>query len=140
MSIGIGIAIDLNCLMGRNGASGAFIALSANTLQEGAAEGTAIGTLSTVGTTGTASFTLVDSAGNKVKLAGTNNVNLQAGAVASDYETATSFDITVSVSGVTPAIANRTFTISVTDVSENELLADTGSPILADTGSPILVQ
>lgn len=100
------------------GGGGAFIALSASTLAENSAAGTAIGTLSVSGATGTAVFALVDSAGTKVQLAGTNNVNVQAGATASNYETAAAYTFTVSVSGVTPAISNTTFTVSVTDVNE----------------------
>jgi hypothetical protein len=95
------------------------IALSANTLIENSATGTAIGTLSTVNTSGTAAFTLVDSASNKVRLAGTNNVNAQAGTTPADYETATSFTFSVSVSGVTPPIpGSTTFTVVVSDVLE----------------------
>ena len=124
------------------GGIGAAILLSANTLQENSAQGTAIGTLSVVNATGTASFTLTDSAGNKIQLAGTNNVNVQAGSVAADYETATSFTFTVSVSGVTPSISPRTFTIFVGDVAEGSdtLLVGPGDSLLVDTGNPLLVQ
>ena len=94
------------------------VVLSASTLAENSAAGTAIGTLSVVNATGTAAFTLVDSAGTKIQLAGTNNVNVQAGATASNYETASSYSFTVSVSGVTPSISNTSFTIFVTDVNE----------------------
>lgn len=94
------------------------IRLSANTLAENSAESTAIGALSVVNATGTAAFTLVDSSSNKVKLAGTNNVNVQAGSAATNYETTPSFTFTVSVSGVTPSISNATFTVNVTDVNE----------------------
>jgi hypothetical protein len=100
------------------GGGGAFISLSANALPENSAAGTAIGTLSVSGATGTAVFTLTDSAGSKVQVAGTNGVNLQAGATASNYETATSYSIIVHVTGTTPAIADTTFTIGVTDVNE----------------------
>jgi hypothetical protein len=103
------------------------IRLSASTLAEGSAAATAIGTLSVVNATGTAAFTLVDSAGTKIALSGANNVNVVAGATASDYETATSFTFTVSVSGVTPAISNATFTINVTDVNE-------ASPVITSDG------
>lgn len=106
-------------LGGGGGASRApAIRLSAAILAENSAESTAIGTLSVVNATGTASFTLVDSSSNKVKLAGANNVNVQAGATPSDYEATPTFTFEVSVSGVTPAISNATFTIFVTDVAE----------------------
>lgn len=99
------------------------IRLSANSLQENSAQNTAIGTLFVSNATGTAVFTLTDSAGNKVQLAGTNNVNVQAGAVASNFETAQSYSFTVSVSGVTPAIAPTTFQINVVNVFEVTLSA-----------------
>ena len=103
------------------------IRLSANSLAENSAQNTAIGTLSVVNATGTAAFTLVDSASSKIQLAGTNNVNVQAGTAAANYESATSFTFTVSVSGVTPAISNATFTIFVTDVNE-------ASPVITSNG------
>lgn len=104
--------------LGGGGANLRGIRLSASALAENSAESTAIGTLSVAGATGTASFTLVDSSSNKVKLAGTNNVNVQAGSAAVDYETTQSFTFEVSVSGVTPSLPNATFTITVTDVNE----------------------
>ncbi len=104
------------------------IVLSASTLAENSAEGTAIGNLSVVNATGTAAFTLVDSSSNKVKLAGANNVNVQAGSSAVNYEApTTSFTFTVSVSGVTPAIPPATFTVIVTDVNE-------ASPVITSNG------
>ena len=100
--------------IGSNSPSSA-IRLSANTLAENSAQATAIGTLSVTGAIGTPSFTLVDSASNKVQLSGSA---VQAGSSASDYETTPSFTFVVSVSGVVPAISNTTFTINVTDVNE----------------------
>lgn len=106
--------------LGMIGTSGPRIALSASGLPENSAEGTAIGTLSVIGATGTPVFTLVDSSpANKVKLAGVNNVSAQAGSSASDYEATPTVQFTVSVSGVTPAIANTTFTVTVTNVVED---------------------
>jgi hypothetical protein len=105
----------------------AAILLSASTLAENSAENTAIGTLSVFGATGTASFTLVDSSSNKVKLAGANNVNVQAGSSAVNYETTPTFNFTVSVSGVTPSISNATFAVTVTDVNE-------ASPVITSNG------
>ena len=115
---GFGIAVTVVSSGGLPVVGIGAILLSASNLSENSAEGTAIGTLSVVGVSGTAAFTLVDSSSNKVKLAGTNNVNVQAGAGAVNYETTQSFTFTVSVSGVTPALPNRTFTVIVTDVNE----------------------
>lgn len=90
----------------------AYIALSGASVAEDASVGDTVGTLSVVGATGTPSFTLVDDASGKFSLTG--STLKVAGAL--DYETATSHNITVSVSGVTPSIANTSFTILVTDV------------------------
>jgi len=59
------------------------IRLSASTFTAGAAQNTAIGTLSVVGGTGTYTFTLTDSHTNAVQVAGTNGVNLQVGSASS---------------------------------------------------------
>ena len=114
----------------------AAIVLSANTIAENATAGTTVGTLSTVLTTGTAVFSLVDSAGSRFALSG---AIVQRGATGLDYETATSHNIIVSVTGVTPAIANTTLTINVTDIVEAVWTpADLGSALKlwlkADTG------
>lgn len=125
---------------GRGSVTPAII-LSASSLTENSPAGTAIGSLSVVNATGTAVFTLTDSAGNKIQLAGTNNVNVQAGATNTDYETTPTFTFQVSVSGTTPAIPPTTFTINVVDVFEGSTLqSDVGVDILADVGQPILVQ
>lgn len=117
MEIDLGLGVT-SLPVWQRGVSSPRIVLSANTLPENSPEGTAIGTLSVVGATGTAVFTLTDSSGNQVKLAGTNNVDLEAGATEADYETTQSFQFTVSVSGVTPAIPDATLTVVVTNVLE----------------------
>lgn len=68
------------------------IRLSASTFTAGAAQTTAIGTLSVVGGMGTYTFTLTDSHSSAVQVAGTNGVNLQVGSASSS---AGSFSITV---------------------------------------------
>ena len=83
---------------------GPTIALSATSVLETAAVNTTVGTLSvTAGTTGTPVFTLVDSAGGKFNISG----NLLRTNALLDYETATFHNVTVSVTGVTPTVANR---------------------------------
>ncbi len=96
------------------GSSGATILLSGATVAEHSSNGTLVGTLSVSGATGTPSFTLDDDAGGRFVLDG-NDLEV-AGTL--DYEAATSHLITVSVSGVTPAISPTGFTISLTDVPE----------------------
>lgn len=88
-------------------------ALSASSVLETAAVNTTVGTLSVTGSyTGTPVFTLADSAGGKFNISGTT---LRTNA-ALDYETATSHSITVAVSGTTPAVPNKSFTITVLNV------------------------
>lgn len=73
--------------------------LSNATFNVGSAQGSAIGTLSVVGGSGTYTFSLTDSASNKVQVAGTNGVNLQVGSAAA---AAGSFSITVTTTGGSP--------------------------------------
>ena len=103
---------------GSVGVAEALILLSASTLEENSAEGTAIGSLSVSNGSGTYTFTCTDSASNKVKVAGANGVNLQAGSSATDYETATSHSITIHADNGAGSVLDRTFTITVTDVAE----------------------
>src|SRR6185369_1347812 len=104
---------------------GPTIQLSAASVLETAAVNTAVGTLSvSPGTTGSPVFALVDSAGGKFNISGTS---LRTNALL-DYETATSHTVIVSVSGVTPTVANATFIISVGDVVE---------PVIQLTGTSV---
>jgi hypothetical protein len=94
---------------------GPTLQLTGNSVAENAAVNTTVGTLSvTSGTTGTPAYTLTDSAGGKFNLSGST---LRTNA-ALDYETATSHNVTVSVSGLTPAVSAATFTIIVTNVDD----------------------
>lgn len=93
------------------------IVLSGRTVAENTDAATEIGTLSVVNATGTPTFTLDDDAGGLAAL-NADGVTIERGATALDYESAASFQITVSVADVTPAIDPRTFTIIVTDVDE----------------------
>jgi len=92
------------------------IILSSSTVLENASAGTAIGTLSiTAGTTGTPSYTLVDSAGGKFVLDG---ITLKTTAPL-DYEAATFHNVTIAVTGVSPATPAKAFRVDVIDVFEN---------------------
>ncbi len=123
----IGVRIGTPHASGGGGPGAATILLSALSLVENSAEGIAIGTLSVINAVGTAVFTISDTASNKVKSAGVNNVNVQAGASPVNYETTQSFQITVSVAGVLPLPAPRVFTITVTDVNE-------ATPVITSNG------
>jgi len=99
---------------------------------ENIAGGTALGTLSVINATGTPAYTLTDSDGSRVALTG---ANVTRGATAWDYETHEFVTFTVSVSGVTPAIAPRTFLMIATNVLEVTLAALGLSPSTIVEGS-----
>lgn len=90
------------------------ILLSGATFTAGAAQNTAIGTLSVVGGSGTYTFTLTDSHTNAVQVAGTNGVNLQVGSASSS---AGSFSITVHADNGAGSTFDNTFLITATSVS-----------------------
>lgn len=94
------------------------IRLSGASFLAGAAQGTAIGTLSVVGGTGTYTFTLTDSHSNAVQVAGTNGVNLQVGASASS---AGSFSITVHADNGAGSTFDHTFLITATPTAGNHV-------------------
>src|SRR6187455_3376080 len=108
---------------------GPSIVLTGNTVMENSAVNTVIGALSMSGTTGTPAYTLTDSAGGRFKLVGNS---LQVAAATIDFETATSHNVTVSVTGVTPVVSATTFTIVVLDFS----LAAPAAPTLTLTSVP----
>ena len=107
---------------------GPSIVLTGNTVAENSAVNTVVGALSMSGTTGTPAYTLTDSAGGRFKLVGSS---LQVAAATIDFETATSHNVTVSVTGVTPVVSATTFTIVVLDVS----LAAPAAPTLTLTSA-----
>jgi hypothetical protein len=94
----------LGAVLGRAGTS-ARIQLSNASFTAGAAQGTAIGTLSVVGVTGAPTFT-VNPADTHVQIVGSA---LQVGSTSSS---AGSFSVTIRVTGVTPAIADTPFLIT----------------------------
>ena len=115
MQLGLGLSLGMVRRVG--GAPVATVQLSGSSVAEDASVGDLVGTLSVANGSGDYTFTLTDDAGGLFALDGTDDTLLEvAGAL--DYETATSHSITVSAdNGVDPAI-QRTFSITVTDVSE----------------------
>ena len=104
--LGLGAARKRNVV----GGGVATIMLSSNAIAENAAAGANVGTLSVVGGSGTYTFSLTDTAGNRFAVDG---AALERGATALDYETATSHSVTVTAdNGVDPVIT-RTITIQV---------------------------
>jgi hypothetical protein len=93
--------------LGALGGSSRGIRLTAASFAAGAAQGTAIGTLSVVGVTGTPTFTL-SPADTHVQIVGSA---LQVGPTVSS---AGSFSITIHVTGVSPAITDTAFLITAT--------------------------
>jgi hypothetical protein len=86
------------------------LTLSANAVAEGASPGTLIGAL--LGATSGSALTLADDAGGRFTLSGANVV---AGLVATDYETATSHQITVreTLAGATNSPRDTALTVNV---------------------------
>ena len=123
---GIGVTLVASGGLAVVGA-GAVILLSAFIMPENSAEGTAVGTLSVSGGTGTYTFTLTDSAGSRFKVAGTNGVNLQAGPTASNYEVATFYNITVHADNGAGSVIDRVIAITITDVNE-------ATPVITSNG------
>ena len=93
------------------------LALSANTVAENSANGTVVGQLSAVDpdASDTATYTLVDDAGGRFAIDGSNIV--VAGSL--DYETATSHQVTVRVTDGGGNTYDETFTVNVGNVSGN---------------------
>lgn len=113
---------------GGGGTPSAAIALSASSIAENAANGTTVGNLSVVNGTGSYTFTLTDSAGGKFSI----TAAALKKAAALDYETATSHNITVHADNGAGSTADRTFTITVTNVLEVTLAALTLSASTMD--------
>ncbi len=105
----------LGTSFGRLGSSGgvAFVGirLSAASFTLGDAQGTAIGTLSVVGGSGTYTFTLTDDAGGKVQIDGDV---LEVGPTVA---IAGSFSITVHADNGAGSVFDRTFLITVIDTA-----------------------
>ncbi len=85
------------------------IQLSGASFVAGAAQGTAIGTLSVRGGSGTYAFTLTNSDGSEVQLAGANNASLQVGSVAASVG---SFSISVHADNGLGSTFDATFLIT----------------------------
>jgi hypothetical protein len=94
---------------------GARILLSASIIAEDASVGDPVGTFSVSGGSGSYTFTLTDDAGGLFAIDG-DDLEV-AGAL--DYETAASHSITVEADNGVDDPISRTFSITVTDVSES---------------------
>ena len=94
--------------------------LSTSTLPENSVEGTVVGTI--MGATSGSAITMTDTAGGRFKLVGNA---VQAGATATDYETATSHNITLreTLATATNSPRDTVLAVTVSDVVE-EVLAE----------------
>ena len=90
------------------------IALSGTTIAENSANGTVVGSLSATDPNDTAAFSLVDDAGGRFAIVGTDLVLVGA----LNFENAASYQVTVRVTDSGGSVFNETFTIDVTDVNE----------------------
>lgn len=110
--------------------------LTGNSINENAAQGTAVGTLSSTPTGATYTFvTPNNDAGGRFQIA-TNA--LQAGATATNYEAATSHQITVRAARGGETM-DKTFTINVNDIDEISDITLTGSTVNENTGSGVTI-
>jgi hypothetical protein len=102
------------------------IALTASTIAENSAQGTVVGVLSVTDPDAgdTVTFTLTNNAGNRFQIVGTS---LQAGSVATNYEGATSHQITVRATDAGGLTYDENFTITVTDVDDTAPTFTTGT-------------
>lgn len=118
--LGLGLSIPQVAVRALGtGVGGHYIALSASSVIEGTAIGTAIGTLSVVNGSGSYAFTVTADPDGKfaVSAASLNT------AASLNYEAATSHNVTIQASNGVDDPISRTFTISVTNVLEVTLLA-----------------
>lgn len=113
----------------RSSDGGKQIKLSSTAILESAGSGSTVGTATAPGTTGTPSWSLSADPDTLFDIDASTGVVTTTGAL--DYETATSHSITVSVSGVTPSLPDKVFTIAVIDVSVT--LTNTVAPAVTGT-------
>jgi len=110
---------------------------TANSVAEDAGIGTAVGLTASASdadaTTNTITYTLDDNAGGRFAINGTTGVVTVNAAL--DYETSTSYSVTVRATSADGSFSTQSFTIDVTDVNES------GVSAISDTdGDPDAVQ
>ncbi|UTC28259.1 putative protocadherin protein [Brevundimonas phage vB_BpoS-Gurke] len=110
------------------------LALSNNEVNENSASGVLVGQLSSVPSGAT--FTLLDNAGNRFALTGGNQ--LVTGSVATDYETATTHQVTVRGARQGETLTQN-FTINVLNVNELTSIALAGQSIAENSVPGTLV-
>jgi hypothetical protein len=108
-----------------------LIVLSANTIAEDAADNSVVGALSVTNPEGTYVFTIEsgDDPDNKFAISGSNLIIDEL----LDYETATSHSVTITANPDVGATIERTFTITVTDVSDDPV-EDIGAIVITWDG------
>lgn len=97
----------------------ASLTLTGNSVPENSATGTLIGTFSSTDPDagGTYTYSLVDSAGGRFKVAGGNQLQVDNSALL-NYESGSSYSIVARVSDQGGLFYNNTFTVNVTNVNE----------------------
>ena len=116
----------------------ADIALSNSSIAENSANGAVVGALSSLDPEAgdSATFTLVDDAGGRFAISGSDLV--VAGAL--DYESATSHQVTVQVTDSADNTYEKTFTIAVSDVAGALIVGDNNSNTLVGTPEDDTIQ
>lgn len=133
--IGAGIGVLHIAVRGGSGVTVPHLTLSGpQSISEGAANGTTIATLSIAGTvTGTAVFAVAGADAAKVAINSSTGVITKNAAI--DYETQTTLALTLSASGVTPAVASIAVTFAVTNVAAPTLSAPTDTATGSSTAT-----
>ena len=107
---------------------------AANTVDENAANGTAVGITASASdadaTTNTITYTLDDNAGGRFAIHATTGVVTVNAAL--DYETATSHSVTIRATSTDGSFSTQSFTIAVTDVNESGITAISDTDAAAD--------
>ena len=110
-------------------------ALSANTVDEGAATGTSIGTVAAIDPDGPSqTFTLLDDAGGRFDInATTGELTVETGSLL-DFEQSDSHSITVQLSDGIDSVTQG-FTININDISPEVIVgSDSDQTLIGDTG------
>ncbi len=111
------------------------LTLSGGSVAENPANGTAVGTVTTDGASGTLTYSLTDNAGGRFAInAASGQLTVANGSVL-DYESATSHAITVRVTNELAQSIDESFTINLTNVNEAPSNATLSGGLVAENAA-----